>query len=76
MAPAGGRGRANARKPKKHTLREPSSSPERSPVRDSEYELQRKAKMAQNAERLGALEMDMLPARAQATSTKRRQRPR
>jgi hypothetical protein len=45
-------------------------------MRDSEYELQRKAKMAQNAERLGALELDMLPARAQATSTKRRQRPR
>ena len=43
-------------------------------MRDSEYELQRKAKIAQNAERLGTLEMDMLPVRAQAT--KRRQRHR
>lgn len=71
MAPA--RGRATARKPKskKKTAQEPSSSPERSPVRDSEYEVQRKAKLAQNAECLHRLEVVKIPARAQAAKRNR-----
>ena len=73
MAPAGGRGRATARKPKskKKTAQEPSASPERSPVRDSEYEVQRKAKLAQNAECLHTLEVVKIPARAQAAKRNR-----
>ena len=74
MAPA--RGRATARKPrsKKKTAQEPSASPERSPVRDSEYEVQRKARLAQNADCLRSLEVAKIPARAQATKRNRRTR--
>ena len=74
MAPA--RGRATARKPKskKKKAQEPSASPERSPVRDSEYEVQRKARLAQNAECLSSLEVAKIPARAQATKRNRRTR--
>jgi hypothetical protein len=74
MAPA--RGRATARKPKskKKKAQEPSASPERSPVRDSEYEVQRKARLAQNADCLSSLEVAKIPARAQATKRNRRTR--
>jgi hypothetical protein len=74
MAPA--RGRATARKPKskKKKAQEPSASPERSPVRDSEYEVQRKARLAQNAECLSSLEVAKIPARAQAAKRNRRTR--
>jgi hypothetical protein len=53
-------------KSKKKTAQEPSASPERSPVRDSEYEVQRKARLAQNADCLSSLEVAKIPARAQA----------
>jgi len=78
MAPARGRVATRKRKTKK-TPRASSSlssdcSREPSPVRYSEYEVQRKAKIARNAECLGSLEIAKIPARAQAA--KRNQRPR
>ena len=70
MAPARGRVATRKRKTKK-TPRASSSlssdcSREPSPVRYSEYEVQRKAKIARNAECLGSLEIAKIPARAQA----------
>ena len=65
------RGRQPKRKPPKKSAREPSScspsfsrgaSPEL-PLRESLYELQRQAKMAQNAELLDALAIERVPAR-------------
>jgi hypothetical protein len=70
MAPAGARGRAPTRK---QTKKKKKPSPDQ-PVRDSPYELQRKEMIARNAECLGTLAIEGLPARAKAT--KRRQRSR